>query len=509
LGLFVAWTGVRLIHAFTLTDIPRMENARIDAGVVGFTLVISVLSALISGVWPAWKASAVHVSETLKLGATATTCASRSQMRDLLAIAEIAAAVTLLVASGLVVKSFVQLTRADWGFNPENLLLIDVKLPRAMISDRAALDDLSDSVRARLKIIPGVEHVTVGRNAPIRWGSWSSRPVAVDGRVPPDLTAGVWVVGQGHFAAAGIPIHEGREFSEADDAVAPRRVVVSQALARRLWPNQSAVGKSLEILEIKSVNGKPAPGVVRQLQQSLKATTGWPLDRALFDAVGGVPWEVIGVASDVRMFGLNIKPNPALYLESRQLPATRGWGSGSSLKVLLRTKGAPTEVADAAKAQILAANPELTFSEIVPLATLVAQSVGGRGSNKLLVIVATVFGTLALTFATIGIYGVVAHNVSQRLREIGIRVALGATAHDVTRVVLGYGIRLLLSGLALGVTTAWAATRGMGALLFATTPTDAFTYAAAIVLLVAAMLLACALPLRRAVRFDPIVLFKA
>jgi putative ABC transport system permease protein len=166
-------------------------------------------------------------------------------------------------------------------------------------------------------------------------------------------------------------------------------------------------------------------------------------------------------------------------------------------------------VIDAAKTHILAANPELTFSEIVPMADLVARSIGGRGSNKLLLIVATFFGTMSLVFATIGIYGVVAHNVSQRLREIGIRVALGASRRDVVRVVLGYATRLLVSGLALGATVAWATTRSMGALLFATTPTELSTYVLAITTLAFAVLLACLLPLRRAVRFDPVVLFKA
>jgi ABC-type antimicrobial peptide transport system permease subunit len=176
---------------------------------------------------------------------------------------------------------------------------------------------------------------------------------------------------------------------------------------------------------------------------------------------------------------------------------------------MLRTTGRPGDVADQAKAHVLAADSALTITEVVPLADLVARSIGGRGSNKLLVIVATVFGTLALTFATIGIYGVVAHNVTQRLREIGIRVALGATGPDVIRIVVGYGMRLLAGGLALGVTAAWAATRGMGALLFATRPTDVFTYAGVIATLVIAALLACALPLKRALRFDPLVLFKA
>ncbi len=509
IGLLVAWIGVRLIHAFALTDIPRMEYARIDTRVLAFTLAVSFVTAVPSGLWPAWKASAVKVSETLKLGATATTGASRSQVRDLLAITEIAAAVTLLVASGLVVKSFVQLSRADWGFNPENVLLIGAKAPRDRAKDRTFHLETGESIRARLETIPGVEQVAVSRNAPIRWGSWAPRPLAVDGHIPGDLTAAVWVVGRGHFAAAGIPIHEGREFTEADDAAAPRRVVVSRALAARLWPNQSALGKSLKILDVKLVDGKPDLSLLRGVEQSLKMAKGWPSDVEFFDVVDGVSWDVVGVASDVRMFGLNVQPNPALYIENRQQPMARGWFYGLEFKILLRTSGEPAEVIESAKTQILAASRDLTLTEIVPLADLVAQSIGGRGSNKLLVIVATVFGTLAITFATIGIYGVVAHNVTQRLREIGIRVALGASTRDVIRIVVGHGMRLLIGGLALGVTAAWAATRGMSALLFATTPTDAVTYAGVIATLVAAALLACVLPLRRALRFDSLVLFKA
>ena len=192
MGLLVAWVGVRAIHAFALTDIPRMEYARIDGRVLGFTLLVSLVTALISGLWPAWKASAVKVSETLKLGATATTGASRNQVRDLLAVTEIAAAVTLLVASGLVVKSFVELSRADWGFNPERVLLFDVKLPIASLRDRAYQLEFTEQLLARLKPLPAVERVAVSRNAPIRWSGWSPRPLSVDGRLLSDVSAGVW-----------------------------------------------------------------------------------------------------------------------------------------------------------------------------------------------------------------------------------------------------------------------------------------------------------------------------
>ena len=432
-GVFVAWVGVRLIHGFALTDIPRMEHARLDARVLLFTGAVAVATAILSSLWPAWKASGVRVSETLKLGATATTGASRSQIRDLLAVTEIAAAVTLLVASGLVVKSFVQISRAEWGFNPENLLLIDAELPQDVWRnrDRVTRQEIADSVRARLEALPGVERVAVGENAPIRWTSWAPRPVAVDGRVA-DATTGVWLVGRGHFAAAGIPIHEGREFTAEDDERAPRRIVVSRALAAKLWPGQSAVGKSLEILEMRMVDGKPP----RSVLERFRGIRGWPNDRSLYEAVDGASWEVVGVASDVRMFGLQVGPNPALYIELRQMPA-RGWSPSRHLKVLLRTSGDAAGIVQAAKAQMLVANSKLKFAEVASLEDLVARSIGGRGSNKLLLIVATVFGTLALTFATIGIYGVVAHNVTQRLREIGIRVALGAARRDVVRMVDG------------------------------------------------------------------------
>jgi putative ABC transport system permease protein len=504
-GLFVAWVGVRLIHGFALTDIPRMEHARLDARVLAFTGAISVITALLSSVWPAWKASGVQISETLKLGATATTGASRSQVRDLLAVTEIAAAVTLLVASGLVVNSFVKLSRAEWGFNPENVLLIDTEMPRTAMNNRSYRLETTEAIRTRLRDLPGVLHVTAGYSAPIRWGGWSPRAMAVDGRVLPDATPGVWTVGRGYFTTIGAQIHEGRDFTEFDDAQAPQRAILSRSLAQQLWPNASALGKSIEILTMKPVPPGQRKALFDRFRQNLR---GWPEDRAFYDVAGGAPWEVVGVVSDVRMFSLTIDGNPGLFIESRQAPASLA-EMGLRLRVLLRTSVEPMSVAAAAKAQILAANRDLKFTEIVSLGDLVAQSIGGRGSNKLLLIVATIFGTLALSFATIGIYGVVAHNVTQRLREIGIRVALGAARADVVRIVMGYGLRLLLGGLALGVTAAWAATRGMKALLFATTPLDPITYAAVIATLTVAALLACALPLRRALRFDPVVLFKA
>jgi predicted permease len=496
LAVFIAWIGVRSIRAFSLTDIPRMEYARIDARVISFMLAMSAVTALLSGLWPAWKASRVQASETLKLGVTATSGKARSQLRDLLAIVEIASTVTLLVASGLVVRSFVQLSRVEWGFNPDKLLLVDVGLPRSKHQDAGLHATLIDTLHARLGNVPGVERVSASSNSPIRWGGWQPSFIRVGGQIMHDPMPERWVIGRGYFATAGIPIEEGREFADIDDGLAPRRVVVSRSLARSLWPGQSAVGKTLQFMFPRLEGGKPS------------AATFFS-DPRVWDVEDGATWEVIGVVKDVKMFGLDARAHRQVYVEMRQRSSGQLRLGLSRVRILVRTTSDPTELAAAIKAGVTDASSDLTFNEIVPMSTLVAQSIGGRGTNKLLFIVATVFGTLALTFATIGIYGVVAHNVTQRLREIGIRVALGAARRDVVRIVVGYAMRLLTSGFALGITIAWATTRGMGALLFATRPLDATTYAAALLLLGLAALGACGLPLRRALRFDPVVLFKA
>ena len=504
-ALMVTWIGLRLIQAFALTDIPRMEGARLDVRVVAFAASVTIVSALVSGIWPAIKSSRVQVSDTLKLGSGATAGSGRSQIRDLLAITEIAAAVTLLVASGLVVKSFVLLIRADWGFIPEQLLLIDVKLPKDKWRDREFHRRFADDATAALKGVAGVDRVAISTSAPIRWSSWRPGPVRASGQTA-RVSGGEWIVGPGHFAAIGVPLLEGREFSASDDETAPPRVVVGRALARQLWPNRPAVGQRLDVLTIRGVNGKPDPDIAARMKR--RDPTLYT-DPSIWELRGGGPFEVIGVVGDVRMFALGVEGNPAFYVSTRQPIRNDPFMGGSSLKVLLRTTGAPTEVVAAAKARILAVDSSLSFEEVVPLADLVRRSVGGRGSPKLMVLVGSVFGALALGFATIGIYGVVAHNVAGRLREIGIRMALGADRREVVRMVVGYAMRLLMSGLALGVTIAWAATRGIRALLFATTPTDPATYIVVVVTLGVAALIACVHPLRTALRFDPVTLFRA
>jgi predicted permease len=506
LGILLAWFGVKAIHAFAITDIPRMEYAKLDARIVVFAAALSIAAALISGVWPALKHSRLQAGETLKLGASATPARSRTQLRDLLVITEIATAIAVLIASGLVVRSFVHLSRADWGFDPERLLMLDVRLPQPLwrARDRAGEEQLSKLLRDRIRLVPDVTSVAVSYNAPIRWSAWTGAPVIASSKTDP-VNGGIWTVGAGYLSTIGVPFFAGRDFTDADDAAATRVAVVSRAFAQDAWPAGNALGQRIQIFGLRMQDGKPLP----EVQEAMRQRRRIPFNAKLYEPLDGVSWEVIGLVADVRMFSLQIVGNPAVYISIPQQPKSNWFAGTSNLKILVRTAGEPGDAAARIRAEILGAHPDLAIEEVVPMGELVAQSIGGRGSNKLMLVVASAFGVLALLFVTIGIYGVFAHNVSERLREIGIRIALGAARGDIVRLLMAHGGRLIGFGLALGLTSAWALTRGMQALLFQVNATDAATYAGAVAVLIAAAVAACLLPLRRAARFDPLTLFKA
>lgn len=310
-GVALCWMGVHAIETLGLTDIPRMEQARVDGPLVAFMVTLSLLAGLLSGLWPAWNASRVRPSDTLNAGAAATIGARQSQARDLLAITEVAIAVTLIVVSGLVVRSFVQISRADWGFKPDNLLLMTVQPPRGIARDRVQRMEFVDVVSDRLRRLAEVEHVSVTDNAPIRWQAWWPRPLLVNGELSA-VTAGIWAVGPSYFVTAGVPILDGRAFDDREATDHPRSVVVSQSLARHLWPGEQAVGKTLGILDLR--RDITQADLAARIRQSIRPAA------SDYEAVDGAIWEVVGVAGDVRMHSLEEPGNPALYLDTRQYP---------------------------------------------------------------------------------------------------------------------------------------------------------------------------------------------
>jgi putative ABC transport system permease protein len=385
------------------------------------------------------------------------------------------------------------------------LLLVDVKVPEEFRRDRNGTDEWARTVLSKLRTIEGIQRVSRSDSVPIRWGAWKPTTLAVNGAMKKGLTGGAWVVGEGYFATAGISLLEGREFNTTDTARSAPRVVISQTLAQQLWPNERVLGKQLQILVWKSdASGKPSPAILERLRQRDPTLEN---DPTVFEPVEGKSWEVIGVVQDVRMFSLDVAGNPALYVNYEQ--KMKGMDLAQfRVKFLIRTSDDPIGITARAKTTVMSVNNHAVVTEIARMQDIVSAKVGGRGTSKLMVVVSTVFGSLALTFAVIGIYGVVSHTVSQRMREVGIRVALGADRRDVAWLVIGYSVRLLFSGLALGLTAAWATTRVIQSQLAGVTVTDAVTYALAIALLAGAVMVASIVPLRRALRADPVALLR-
>jgi predicted permease len=496
-ALAAAWVGIRAIRSLSITDISRIDAAQVDGRLLAIAAILVLVVTVISGLWPAWKTAGVDVNDTLKIGPGSVTSSPKRVARELLAVTELALSTVLLVATGLLVGSFVRLSTATWGFNANHLLSAQVLTPPQAASSQLAFGDWSQAVRARVKALPGVESVAVADGLPLQYAWWPTQ-LRVDGRL---VSAGGWTIGYGYFHTLGTRVLQGREFDEHDDGSAERVTVISQALAHRLWPGRSPLGRHFDIVALRVVNGKLAPGVDARLRRR---------DQTVFTdpaAMETITEKVVGVVEDIRAFGLGLNPEPAFYMESRQIPASRR-GFLRAQHIAIRTQGDASAVIKALKSVILSVNSTAQVRSIDRMSDLVAHSIGGRGSARLLMLVSTLFGALTLLLAMSGIFGIVLHTVTQRMPEIGVRIALGASRGDVARLLFGYAGRIIVGGVALGTTIAWASARALKPFVFGVTPTDAATYAMSIAMLVACVLASCVIPIRQALRCDPTKLLR-
>jgi putative ABC transport system permease protein len=500
LALAITWWGIQILRSLSLTDIGRLDTAQIDLRLVAFAVALSLLSALVTGMWPAWNAAGIRISDVLKGGTNVTgTNGGRRMLRDLLGISEIALATMLLIVAGLFIGSFVRISGANWGFDPNRLFVMLVALPPSAASSREGREEWKGVLRDRLTQSGAVEAVATATGAPIRY-VWKPTQLVVDGQKA-GWTAAGWTVGPDYFRTLGTRIVEGREFGVQDVATAAPVAVVSESLARTLWPGADAIGKVLRVPRLRTSGGDIAPEIAERLRRRDKTLMS---DMSAFEVD---TYEVIGVVEDIRAFGLDLVPEPAFYLDSRQERSLEL--SGKSAYLLVRTiKGDATEVATIVNHALASGDLNGELRTVDSMSELVAHSIGGRGSNRLMMLVAALFGGLALMLATIGIFGVMLHTVNQRLSEMGVRIAFGAGRSDIVRLVLGYGVRLLCSGVALGLALAWAVSRSMQSLLFGLATTDLATYATAVLILVSAVVLACLVPVRRALSVDAARLFR-
>ncbi|HKS30576.1 MAG TPA: ABC transporter permease [Pyrinomonadaceae bacterium] len=470
LGLLLAVWGVDLLVANSMLNIPRLKDVSLDGRVLAFTFAISALTGILFGLAPTLQSRRIDLHEALKEGVRNTTAGpSRSRVRGLLVVSEVALSLVLLIGAGLLIKSFVRLRSVNPGFDPEHVLTTDLSLSKVKYPAPEQQQAFFSQLIERLRSVPGVESAAVIYPLPFG-GTSSGNSFIIDGRPEPapgeKPTANYRAVSPDYFQLLRIPLIRGRAFSEQDGGKAPPVLIINETFARRFFPGQDPLGQRVAIERARG-------------------------DKAVQDMR-----EIVGVVKDVRHEGLDEEAGPEFYVPYMQAPE-------AYMNVVVRTAGANSVGMSASlREAIRAADREQYVPGIQPMTELLAESIADRRFNVLLT---GLFAGVALLLASVGIYGVMAYTVSRRTHEIGVRMALGARKGDVLRLVLRQGLRLILFGVALGVAAALLLTRLLAGMLYDVAPTDPMTFTAVALLLTFVALVACYVPARRATKVDPLI----
>jgi putative ABC transport system permease protein len=464
LGLLVAYAGIKLLLALTPSEVPRLHEIGLHVPVFLWTLAISVVTGLLFGLAPAIQASRPDLNKALKESSGQNPGSyQRNGLRNLLVVSEVAVALLLLVGAGLMTRSFIRLQQVNPGFEARNVLTMYIALPTNKYR-RQQVNNFYDQLIERVSNLPGVK--SVGGIDPLPLSNNNvSNPVVVEGAPVVALTdrpsVGVRVITPGYFQTMSIPVLKGRTFTAQDRENTTNVIVVNEALASRLWPNQDAIGKRL----------------------------------GFEDDPGKQVWrEIVGVVGNVKHKALETDVMPEAYFPYQQSP-------GNFMNLVVHTTADPLSMVPAIRSQISGIDKDQPVSDIMTMEQRLAKSVA---SSRFVMLLLGSFSVLALGLAAIGIYGVMAYLVTQRTQEIGVRMALGAQKHDVLGLVVGKGMALAIIGAAIGLGASLALTRLMRSLLFEVTPTDWLTFAIASTVLLTVALLACYIPARRATKVDPL-----
>jgi predicted permease len=470
LGLGLAAIAIPLLLGVAPEGMPRMDEVGIDRSVLMYTAAISVLSGLLFGLFPVLSYARRDLSASLKEGGRAATAGrARHRTRGALVVSQVALALVLLVASGLMARSFAAMRSVDPGFDAQGRLVFGLSLPSAEYPDRATARTFYAELREQLAAVPGVEEVGFTFGLPLT-GSRNASSLEPEDRPRPEGDLGPLVnlvfAGPGYLSAMGIELVEGRELTDEDAADRFRGVVVSERLAREFWPGEG------------SVLGRRIRG----------------------QGDGAEGWEVVGVARDTRFESLSADPSmmaylPLVYGDSEAETVVR------SVSVVLWVSGDPLDFLSAARERLRAVDPRLPAVDPRALESVVREA---SASTSFTLVVLGIAAAIALLLGAVGIYGVISYVVSQRTQEIGVRMALGAPRGLVMRGVIGQGMALTAVGVVLGLVGAWVASRSLAALLYGVSADDPITYVATAVVLTCVALAASALPAWRAAKVDPL-----
>jgi putative ABC transport system permease protein len=481
LGLILGMTGVRALLAMSPGNIPRVgpdaSTVTVDWRILVFTVGFSLVTGIVFGMIPALDASRADVSATLnESGLRSGASIRQNKARALLVISETALALILLVGAGLLIRSFVALRAVDPGFDPHNVLTLRMSLTGPRFQTTSGVAQLVRDSVERLDSLPEV--VSAGSTCCLPLEGGPGLPFIVIGRPlgnSPSHGRGDWAsVSPDYFNVLGMPILRGRGFSERDDAAAPPVVIVNQAMARQVWPNEDPLNARLLI-------GKGMGPVFKDVER-----------------------QVVGIVGDVHDAGLNRNPGPAMYLPVSQVPDAITALSARVYPIawVVRTRVEPQSLVTEVENELRAASGGLPVGRIRTMDEILVQSTASASFNMLLL---TIFAVSALALAAIGIYGLMAYSVRQRRQEIGIRMALGATQGNVRTMVVLQGMRLALIGVGLGIVAAFGLTRLMTSFLFGVKTWDPMVFAIVPIVLSAVALFAVWIPAYHATRVDPVI----
>jgi putative ABC transport system permease protein len=473
LGLLFAHYGVLLIVDFLAGRLPRSNEIALDGWVLAFTLVISLVSGLAAGLLPALRMAKSDLNEALKQGVGRTASDSGgNRARNVLVVSEVALSLMLLIGAGLMIRSLWTLHHVNPGFDPQNVVTMEISVPTGKFTQPAQQISFFNRVLDGVRTVPGVESAALIDSLPLS-DNGSHQPVWVEGQ--PKLSMAelpevdVRLSSPGYMSAMHIPLLAGRDLDDSDVAGRPGAVLVSQSMAKQFWPNEDAIGKRLTLYFF--------PNLTRT---------------------------VVGVVADVKLNAMNeTRPPATLYFPLAQMSAAAGeeWSS-FGMNLAVRTKLAPSNVASAITKSVHAIDPEIPLLNVRSMGDSVSASLAPEHFTMLLL---AAFAGLALLLATVGIYSVMSYSVSRRTNEIGIRVALGASPSDVLRLVVRQGMTLAIVGSCIGIVGSLMLSRLMVTLLYGVKPTDPVTFVLVAIVLTLVALAACYIPARRAMRVDPIV----
>jgi putative ABC transport system permease protein len=469
MGVALAYGGMRSLLALHPAGIPRVDQIGLDVVVLGFTLLLTIVTGVVFGLAPAVELSRPDLNRSLKEGGrTGTVGRTRQRFRDSLAVAQMALSVVLLIGAMLLIRSFVQLRHVDLGFNRENALTLRTNLPVAPYPNDTVVIGFYRTLLQRIREQPGVRSVGATRLLPLTGtiGDWS---ITLEGRVraPGENPNGDWqVVTPGYLETMGVRLARGRLFTDADNENAPLVAVINETMAKRYWPSEDAIGKRFHL----GTNERP--------------------------------WiTIVGIVGQVRHNAVTEAARAEMYVPHAQWGAA-GASAPRGMTFVIRTAGDPLAALNYTRRTIRALDPNLPIADVRTLANVTDDSLSQARFTTVLL---GLFAALALTLATIGIYGVISLLVTRRRQEIGIRIALGARPGSILSMVMRRGMTLAAIGVVLGLAAALALTRVLTSLLYGVTRFDAMTFALVPALLAAVALIACLIPAGRAATVDPVV----